>query len=89
MSKEAVETIRSYLHKQRKDMGEEFGNAREGRKLVESAVIARSMRCYDMEELDKEPMLIVEDFEYGIKRLEQGMGQRQRTLPIGFAAGGN
>lgn len=87
MSENTEEIIRSYLCRQQNRKGEEFGNAREGRKLVEAAVIARSMRCYEAETSEKEPMLIAEDFEYGIKRLEEGTGWRH-PLPIGFAAGG-
>lgn len=86
VSENTEEVIRLYLSKQRKRMGEEFGNAREGRKLVEAAVIARSIRCYDAEAFEKEPMLIAEDFEYGIKRLEQGT-EKRNSLPIGFAGG--
>ena len=82
------EIIRLYLCRQKQSKGEEFGNAREGRKLVEAAVIARSMRCYDSEISEKEPMLIAEDFEYGIKRLEQGEKQHN-SIPMGFAAGGH
>jgi len=87
MSENAEEIIRIYLNKQRRRKGETFGNAREGRKLVESAVIARSIRCYETEMPEKEPMLIAEDFEYGIKRLEQG-AECRNSLPIGFCAGG-
>lgn len=84
MSENTEEIIREYLQKQRRLLGEEFGNAREGRKLVESAVIARSMRCYDDERKEEEPILIAEDFAYGIRRLEQGRG-KQKALAIGFA----
>ena len=87
MSENTEEIIRIYLNKQRRRKGETFGNAREGRKLVESAVIARSIRCYETEMSEKEPMLIAEDFEYGIQRLEQG-AECRNSLPIGFCAGG-
>lgn len=87
MSENAEGVTRLYLCKQKKRMGEEFGNAREGRKLVEAAVIARSMRCYEEAVSEKAPTLIAEDFEYGIRRLEWGM-ERRNFSQIGFAAGG-
>lgn len=86
VSENTEEIIREYLQKQRHLLGEEFGNAREGRKLVESAVIARSMRCYDNETKEEEPVLIAEDFAYGIRRLEQE-NKQQKSLPMGFAGG--
>jgi len=86
LSEDSEEIIRTYMRGQRKSLGEEFGNAREGRKLVEAAVIARSVRCFDEIVLEETPVLIAEDFIYGINRLYQERGKK--TSSIGFVAGG-
>lgn len=75
--------IRTYISRRSKLLGDEFGNAREARKLVESAIIARSIRCYECDTEDKELVLLAGDFEYGVKRLRQEKGKK--TAQIGFA----
>lgn len=79
----AKESIRTFIKRRHVFAGEEFGNAREMRKLVESAIIARSIRCYEKMPKEQRPMLLQADFEYGAKRLCRESGRK--SSQIGFA----
>ncbi|MBQ7776613.1 MAG: AAA family ATPase [Lachnospiraceae bacterium] len=86
LAENCEEMICSYMKEQRRKLGNEFGNAREGRKLVETAVIARSIRCFEEENPEEIPSLTPEDFSYGIRRLYRESGRKAAT--IGFVTGG-
>lgn len=86
------ETVRqllgSYIKGRKILLGELFGNAREIRKLVEAAIFARSIRCYENVPEERKTLLTKEDFENGMKRLKQE--DRRKVTRIGFVAdGGN
>lgn len=86
MTGEAMDTIGKYIDDRRKLLGDEFGNAREMRKLVESAIIAKSIRCYEQDMTKAEMILTTEDFEHGVKRLHYKKSRPKAQ--IGFVAGG-
>ena len=86
LAEDCEEMICAYMKERRRKLGDEFGNAREGRKLVEAAVIARSIRCYEKEPPEEMPSLTPEDFSYGIRRLYKESGRKAAS--IGFLAGG-
>jgi len=86
VSEECEEMICTYMRERRIMLGEEFGNAREGRKLVEAAVIARSLRCYEEEVVEEKLWLTAEDFSYGIQSLYREPEKKSRA--IGFVVGG-
>lgn len=69
LTEECEAMISSYMKERRRKMGDEFGNAREGRKLMEAAVLARSIRCYENDYTEEELRLTGEDFAYGMQRL--------------------
>lgn len=81
LEKCAQEKILEYCKERRKNQGEKFGNAREMRKLVESAIIARSIRCYDSATREGDELLLkTSDFEQAMKRLLQ----EKKQSPMGF-----
>lgn len=86
MAGEAMDTIGEYIDGRRRLLGEEFGNAREMRKLVESAIIAKSIRCYEQDMTEAETVLTIADFEYGAERLRYEKARPKAQ--IGFVAGG-
>lgn len=86
LAEECEEMICAYMKEQRRKLGDEFGNAREGRKLVETAVIARSIRCFEKDTIEEQPYLTPEDFSYGMQRLY--IQQEKKGVSIGFVAGG-
>lgn len=84
MSEEAVPEISAYLENRRQTLKEKFGNAREVRKLVEAAIIAKSIRCFEGNR--KEAVLLPEDFRSAIAKLSREKTEPKRT--IGFSTGG-
>ena len=75
------EVIANFILRRKAVLGEKFGNAREMRKLVEAAIIARSLRCFEQEQ-EKAPMLTAVDFRNGICRL--GQEKRAQRVKVGF-----
>lgn len=67
----------SYLECLNKEKKENFGNAREARKLVESAIISRSIRSFEAEAED-ESLLQKADFEESLNRLKMAEIKKQR-----------
>ncbi len=86
ITEDCEESICAYMRERRNILGEKFGNAREGRKLVEAAIIARSLRCYEEDITEEALRLTEEDFSYGIQSLYRETEKKVRT--IGFAVGG-
>lgn len=83
IEEDVQEKIQEYCNMRKKLLGEKFGNAREMRKLVEGAIIARSIRCYDEAAKEGENLLLkTVDFEQGINKLL--LEQEKKSSPIGF-----
>lgn len=81
------EILSSFILRRKAVLGDRFGNAREMRKLVEAAIIARSIRCFEKERREKAlqeepPMLTAEDFRNGIDRL--GQEKAAQRVRVGF-----
>ena len=74
---------RSYLAFLSDEKKEQFGNAREARKLVESAIISKSIRCFE-ETVEGENFLNKEDFEESCCRLKDGMESGNKKRVAGF-----
>lgn len=85
-AEDTIPEITSYLEKRMQILKEKFGNAREIRKLVEAAIIAKSIRCFNHPTGHTEQILCREDFHLAIARLSQEKQERKRT--IGFMVGG-
>lgn len=81
IAEDAKEVVLSYLEKLNSEKKENFGNAREARKLVESAIISRSIRSFE-EETEYENLLKKIDFEESLKRLKIAVTKKNR---MGFA----
>ena len=79
MREEAKEIATVYLENLSREKRENFGNAREARKLVESAIISKSIRCFEDGVSDE--VLKKEDFEESCKRLKVSETKKRR---IGF-----
>jgi len=86
MAKEAIPEICTYLEKRRQALKENFGNAREIRKLVEAAIVAKSVRCFDLSAEKNEELLRPEDFRAAIKKFSGEHAEKKRC--IGFSIGG-
>jgi SpoVK/Ycf46/Vps4 family AAA+-type ATPase len=87
MEKAAEAQIAEYIRKRKDTLQENFGNAREIRKLVESAIFARSIRVYNKTGKSGKLVLKVSDFEKGAERLmqEEEAKAGKKKAPIGFA----
>lgn len=86
MAEEAMPEISTYLEKRRQTLKETFGNAREIRKLVEAAIVAKSVRCFDLSTAETEEQLRLEDFRTAIRKLDAEHTEKKRC--IGFSIGG-
>ena len=86
MAEEAEKDITAYLEKRMQTLKEKFGNAREIRKLVEAAIVAKSIRCYCSSIEETKPLLRPEDFCSAIDKLSNEAAEKKRT--IGFLTGG-
>jgi len=87
---EDIETeISAYMKKRKETLREKFGNARESRKLVEAAILEKSVRCFQKGKEEKDSVLTKEDFIRAMKRLqnEAKKEERQRRV-VGFIGGG-
>ena len=82
MDKTVEAEIKSYLTERKKELKEMFGNAREMRKLVEAAIMAKSVRCYEEPLESTDRMLIKEDFFCAMQKFTNNKPQKRRT--IGF-----
>lgn len=82
----AEEEIMSYISACRQELKGKFGNAREVRKLVETAIVSKSVRCFDMEQGESENILRKEDFVAAVEKLKPEKTEHKRV--IGFVAGG-
>lgn len=78
----AQEIIKAYISERMNLRKENFGNAREIRKLVESTILAKCVRCFEKEIEDQQMILTMEDFENGALRLVMEEGQNKHS--IGF-----
>jgi SpoVK/Ycf46/Vps4 family AAA+-type ATPase len=87
MEKAAEAQIAEYIRKRKDTLQENFGNAREIRKLVESAIFARSIRVYNKTGKSGKLVLKASDFEKGAERLmqEEEAKAGKKKAPIGFA----
>lgn len=81
LDKAAKPKITAYIKDRKAVQKDNFGNAREMRKLVESAIFAKSLRCYNQPLLEKDFCLRASDFEDGMMRLRQETKKKQ---VIGF-----
>jgi len=89
MEKEAEDEIGNYLEKRREVLGEKFGNAREMRKLVEAAVMEKSVRCFLQRREECDMVLTKEDFQHAMERLqEETKKEEKKRRVIGFTGGG-
>ena len=89
MEKEAEEEIGRYLKKRREALGAKFGNAREMRKLVEAAVMEKSVRCFLQRREERDMVLTKEDFMNAMERLqEETKKEEKKRRIIGFTGGG-
>ena len=80
LEEDAKEEVIAYMQKLRKEKKKNFGNAREARKLAESAIIAACVQKYQRK---KEHFVITkEDIVNGMKRLQQEA--TKRTEKFGF-----
>ena len=77
IAEDAKEVSLAYLEKINSEKKENFGNAREARKLVESAIISRSIRSFKAEAEDGS-LLQKADFEESLKRLKMAETTKQR-----------
>lgn len=84
MEEGAKRAVEDYLDDRRGILRESFGNAREVRKLVESAVISRGVRLYGRADREEELLLKAEDFAEGAARITPEVRKRPG---IGFACG--
>jgi SpoVK/Ycf46/Vps4 family AAA+-type ATPase len=87
MEKAAEAQIAEYIRKRKDALKEKFGNAREIRKLVESAIFARSIRVYNRTGKNGKLVLKASDFAKGAERLmqEEEAKAGKKKAPIGFA----
>ncbi len=84
LADDSEEIVRGFVTRQKDALKDEFGNAREVRKLVESAIIGHSIRCMEQErEVKKGAVLTAEDFDYGVKRICTEITEKRRRQ-IGF-----
>ncbi len=87
---EDIETeISAYMKKRKEMLREKFGNARESRKLVEAAILEKSVRCFQKGKEERDNVLTKEDFIHAMERLqnEAKKEERQRRV-VGFIGGG-
>ena len=84
MSANAGKHIESYIDYRKSGWKDMFGNAREMRKLVEAAIISRSLRCFEEMPKEKKPLLTAKDFENGARRLRREQENFKGTKTIGF-----
>ena len=81
LDEDAKAEVIAYMQKLRKEKKKNFGNAREARKLAESAIIAA---CVEKYQSRKEHSVITkEDIVNGIKRLQQETAKRSEKFGFG------
>lgn len=87
---EEIETeISVYMQNRRDLFGEKFGNAREIRKLVEAAILEKSVRCFLGSKEDRDNVLTKDDFTHAMERLQkETTGEEKKRRIIGFTGGG-
>ena len=85
LKEDAKNVARSYLSLLCDEKKEQFGNAREARKLVESAIVSRSIRCFT-ENVDNSNFLNKEDLEESCCRLRSSKEKGPEKRVIGFRA---
>lgn len=78
---EAKEEVVAYMQKLRKEKKKNFGNAREARKLAESAIIASCVKKYGRKKTDA--VITREDILNGSKRLQQEATKRSEKFGFG------
>ncbi len=86
LADDSEEIVRGFVTRQKDVLKDEFGNAREVRKLVESAIIGHSIRCMEQEQeraVKEEEVLTAEDFDYGVRRICVEVTEKNRRR-IGF-----
>lgn len=88
MEEGAVEEIIPYISACRQKQKEKFGNAREIRKLVEAAIMAKSIRCFKLVDQETEAVLRREDFAAAIQEIGREIEKAEKKQMIGFAVGG-
>lgn len=79
--------IADYIDKRKASDPKKFGNAREVRKLVESAIFARSLRRYEDRQAETVFVLREEDFKNGAARLIREEQELTGKKTIGFLTG--
>ena len=84
LEEKAKEAIMTYMDELRKKQKKRFGNAREVRRLIESAIIVASMKHYQSRVHGNE--ITEQDIHQGWERLEQKNLQSNKLF--GFQAGG-
>ena len=89
MGNEMETEISIYMKERRGVLGEKFGNARESRKLVEAAIMEKSMRCFQESAEERDCVLTKDDFIRAMERLKKEVknGEKKRRV-VGFIGGG-
>lgn len=84
LDEKAEASVKAYMQQLRKEKKKQFGNAREARKLAESAIVASCVAKYQGKKTDNR--ITVEDIRNGCKRLQYEAVKKQEVFGFNQAA---